>query len=396
MAPPDRDAILERRALLLASAVAAFGSSSARADECPEIAEPTSEAKAGARRLFEQAQAARAGEDHDAALELLRRAYELAPIPGMLLPLAQGELAAGQPARALARLRTLVRCFPDAPRAADAASLLARLEQEVGWLTIHGGPGADGWEIFVDDIRVGTVPLLEAVPLDPGRHRVSFRRSDCDGTSDSVVTVATGGRHELTAPDRCEPPRVCLQPCLSPPPPPWDGEQAPRFGAGAAPLGVIETFDSSERGGAAGGRFELFYQLPVGETLRLRLGGATLASSGSLGSLVAVGPDVEAGARLGRVAIGLGVSGGWAFASYDEPDDASERRPVSSAFVHPYVVPFSLALGDHAEAGSHFGVLLTGQEARKDTKLAPSALSLGLWVRILFGDARRETLYEEP
>lgn len=385
--PPDREAILARRALFVASALAGLTAPS-KADEpeaCPPPEPPSAADKEAAKALYQEAVRALDSDGPARAVELLRKAYELSRVVKLLAPLAQAERRAGDFAAAHAHLSELVRCA-DSPATLRLAEVeLAQLEAETATITIEGGALGAGVEI--DGSRVGTLPLPKALRLGPGRHEIALVGGAC-GETRRVVELAPGVAQVVHFEPDCEP-RVCLQPCLSPPPPP-PPDALPRFALGAGTLGYVGTRrpPGSEPGIAAGARVEALYVAPLGEAFALGLGVAALPAGSSEGALLPVGADVAFVAAPGALRLGLGVTGGWMFAAAERSEDDT-WRPRSSLFVHPYLQPVGMRASDHVEVGLHVGLLLGTWATATEESFRPGFVTTSLWVRVYLGERKR-------
>lgn len=175
-------------ALLLGSATL---SSAAFADEprAPTEAE-ISEAReryARGRQLFQEGA-------FDAALAELERAYALAPTPALLYNLGLVHVARKDYSSALSAYEGYLRdeTEPAAERRDEVEREVARLKPRVAELVLVA---EDGAELFVDDVAVGTAPLVKAVRVNAGRRHVRAVKA---GRSQSlVITVAGAERKEL-------------------------------------------------------------------------------------------------------------------------------------------------------------------------------------------------------
>lgn len=387
--PPDREAILARRALFVASALAGIATPS-RADEpesCPTRSPPSAEDKEAARALHEEGMLALQSDDPARAVELWRKAYERARLPRLLLFLADAEQKAGDLASAHAHLTEVVRCA-DSPATLHLAQLaLAKLEEVSAALTLEGG--VPGTSVEIDGKPAGTLPFSAPLRLAPGRHEIILVGGPCDRDERQSVELMPGATQVIRFDTDCEP-RVCLQPCLSPPPPP-PPNALPRLGIGAGTLGFIATRrpPGSEPGIAAGARLEAFYAAPVGEAFVLHLGVASLPAGSSEGALVPVGADVAFLVAPGPLRLGLGVTSGWMFAAAKRSEDDT-WRPRSSFFLHPYAQPVAMRMTDHVEAGLQVGLLLGTWANARDEAFRAGFVTTSLCVRIYFGEREWE------
>lgn len=385
--PPDREAILARRALFVASALAGIATPS-RADgpeTCPTREPPSAEDKEAARALYEEGMRALQSDDPARAAELWRKAYERTRLPKLLLYLADAEQKAGDVASAHAHLTELVRCADSPATLQLAQTELAKLEEVTAALTLEGGvPGA---RVEIDGKPVGALPLSATLRLAPGRHEVRLVVELCELARS--IELSPGTTQVIHFEPDCEP-RVCLQPCLSPPPPP-PPEALPRLGIGAGTLGYIAARrpPGSEPGIAIGARIEAFYAAPVGDAFVLQLGLASLPAGSSEGALVPVGADVAFAVAPGALRLGLGVTSGWMFAAAKRSQDDT-WRPRSSFFLHPYLQPVGFRASDHVEGGLQVGLLLATWANARDEAFRAGFVTTSLFVRIYLGERERE------
>ena len=325
----DREAILARRALFLASALTGIANAQ---PECPPKREAAPEDLAHARALFERARELAAAGEHDTALAELERAYELTTNARVLATLAQVAALGGDSARALGYARRALACTDQLTDEARAEA--TRIEQEargqVAELVVRSVPA--GAELEIDGARVSGESHL----VNPGRLRLFARWPDGAETS-LVFEIAAGEQRELTltAPpiDDCShPPCVCLQPCLSPP---IEIERRSRFGVGLGYTSLL----GAEGHGARG----LFYlEVPLGDVARARLGPTAVPTTTPDGALVPVGGELAVLFSLGSFELGPTTSVGWMFA-----DDASP-------FVNPEL-SLGFAFGERVTAGVRGG-----------------------------------------
>ncbi|MBK9001966.1 MAG: hypothetical protein IPM35_40090 [Myxococcales bacterium] len=387
--PPDREAILARRALFVASALAGIAAP-APADEpepCPARDPPSADDKAAAKALYQEGMLALESDDPARAAELLRKAYERARLPKLLLLLADAERRAGDLAAAHAHLTELVRCADSPATLQLAQTELAKLEESSAALTLEGG--APGTSVEIDGKPAGTLPLAVPLRLAPGRHELVLTGGPCGRDERQSVELVAGATQVIHFDPDCEP-RVCLQPCLSPPPPP-PPDALPRLGVGAGTLGLVGTRPppGTLPGIGIGARIEAFYAAPVGEAFVLHLGVASLPAGSSEGALVPVGADLAFVVAPGALRLGLGVTSGWMFAAAKRSEDDT-WRPRSSFFLHPYLQPIGFRASDHVEAGFHVGLLLGTWANARDEAFRAGFVTTSLNVRVYFGERERE------
>lgn len=386
--PPDREAILARRALFVAAALGGLATPS-RAQEattdpaaCPPR-RPVSEAdRAAAKALFEQGRVATETAEHAQAVELFRQAYQLSGIPKLLLHLAEAEARSGDVGAAYGHLEQLVRCSDDAHEQSEAKTRLEALAAQTSLVSIEGG--APGSSVEVDGKVVGTLPLGTPIRLSAGRHEIGIASDACEGRASQEVELLPAEARTIRLDALCEP-RVCLQPCLSPPPPP-PPSSLPRFGAGVGPLGMLGVQrDAAEPRGAFGARAEAFYAMPFGDSFALRLGVALLPAGNREGALVPTGADLGAVLSPGPLRVGVGVTSGWTFSTFERSSDAT-WRPRPSIFVHPYLQPLGVRATDQVEVGTHLGLLVGTWATATAERFRPGWVTTSVWLRVYVGE----------
>ncbi|MCC6902653.1 MAG: hypothetical protein IT377_27015 [Polyangiaceae bacterium] len=387
--PPDREAILSRRALFVAAALTGI-TMPGHADEtrlCPPPLPPSAEDREAARALFQEARVALGSDDPARAAELGRKAYELTRLPKLLLFLAEAEQKAGDLTRAHAHLTELAGCADSAATLQLAQLGLAQLERVSAAVTLQGG--APGTNVEIDGKSVGSLPFAVPFRLAPGLHEIVLSGGPCGRELRERVEVEAGATQVIQIDPECAP-RPCLQPCLSPPPPP-PPDALPRFGLGAGTLGYIGTRQppGNEPGVAIGARVEAFYAAPLGDAFVLHLGVAALPGGSSVGALVPVGADAALVVAPGSLRLGLGVTSGWMFATArNTPGDA--WSPRSSFFMNPYVQPLGMRLSDHFEAAAQVGLLLGTWANTSDETFRAGFITTSLSVRVYLGGRDRE------
>lgn len=127
--------------------------------------------------------------DFDQARASFLQAYALKKHPAVLLNLAWSCLKSGHPLEA-------ERYFEQLPtesevsdkQRADAADGVSQARAKLGRIEVIAGSGN---EVSVDGVRVGLVPLAEAVLVEPGAHTVKLTAAD-GATDIRRVTVLAG------------------------------------------------------------------------------------------------------------------------------------------------------------------------------------------------------------
>lgn len=224
----DRDAILSRRARLLALSLAGAGLSLQVGGAAPVLAAgPAASASApswkltpaeeqrAARELFRRALDELHNGTPEVALDLLNQAARIHPHPKILAQIAALHERAARPDLALP-LYDRILLDPDvAPELlAEIQRLADRARARVGLLRVSlGAPGS----LLLDGqpVEPGEIPVL------PGAHRVEVRFHDGRTLPASMVEVQPRAQLSLVlAPGPHVVPAICLSPLPPPPPPP--------------------------------------------------------------------------------------------------------------------------------------------------------------------------------
>jgi hypothetical protein len=176
------------------------------------------DAKARAQEHLDLGNALKSEHSFDKALVEFRTAHDLYPSPKILYNEADAEYELGHFVDATDHYNAFLREFSHPEDDEDvlriqtakdgvvaAGAKIAVIEPDVG----------SGVEVLVDARSFGKTPLAQPLRVDPGHHRVTFRRS---GVSDSnrEVSLAPGERRRV-APD---PAPVLIGKGVDPPPPP--------------------------------------------------------------------------------------------------------------------------------------------------------------------------------
>lgn len=381
----DREVIFARRALFVASALAGLARPG-KADpapveptpsDCSPPRQPNPQERELAKQLYLEGRAKLDADDVASAVDAFRRAYELAPLPRLLVLLADAELKLGDLAAAERHLDELVRCATEPQLLTSAQTLREQLDAVSGRVTIEGGP--PGSALQIDGKDAGTLPLDAPLRLAAGAHELALI-GECE--AQTRFELGAGETRTLELDPRCEP-RVCLSPCLSPPPPP-PPSSLPRFALGAGALNYVSPPRDAEPRILLGARVDVSYAAPLGNSLALQLGIAFLPAISDAGGLFPLGVDLAAVATAGPLRIGVGVTSGWLWSSVNDSDD-SVRHPRSSVFVHPYLQPLGFRPSEHIEAGLHVGVMLSQWRGSDGDTFRPGFVTTGLWLRYYFG-----------
>lgn len=230
----DRAAILRRRAMFVASALASVTSVHlARADEPPSSAsagasddapctpppEPTPDDLATAKALFDEGrELSNQGRPREAA-EMLERAYRRAPRPKAALAAATMWIEAHDVDRGHRLVADHLRCVGSD---ADLAAEKTRIEETTGIVELRvSGPGAGlRLAVTIDGADVEVARLTGGMRLEAGRHDLRWN-NDAEGRL-IALEVRAGSRNLVEIHTEQAVPMPCLSPwpCLEPPPPP--------------------------------------------------------------------------------------------------------------------------------------------------------------------------------
>lgn len=344
----DRASILARRAILVASTLAAAGvASRATADEplvipepCPSRQEPTAAELEEARRLVEEA--GKPESDPRMAVTKLSRAYTIAPRPGLAALLMNALERADQLDDAFDIGERELRCGGPNP---ELQQRVRELEASTGVLQMIAIANAAG-------ISIGGKPVAPAraaagTRLMPGTYKVDvfFRNG---GHQTLTTTISAGGKtHLLVDETQTPPPEPCLsisrpEPCLSIS---HGEEREEKFALhfGLVPTVLISNTDPITVHGGGGPRLGFAVQAAK-----------NLWFDGDIFTTYAFGDDdgVALGGTIaelryhpgGMFGFGLGFAAGvTAPLTTDYPEGV---EPPSDGFFGPVVVPASLLAGD--------------------------------------------------
>jgi hypothetical protein len=170
----------------------------------------------GAAELFKHGVAEMEAERYDRACPAIAESYRLEPLPGALFTLAVCEAKWGKIASAVAHyddyLRVYAELSPEQQRSQRGRDELARQERDklapqVPRLEV-APPSDESLVVLLDGNELGRPSLGIPLPVDPGEHVITVRRSD--GTlSKSKVVIASGESKTVTPPmpEASPPPR---------------------------------------------------------------------------------------------------------------------------------------------------------------------------------------------
>lgn len=165
----------------------------------PVTAEAQSDAeRAEARREFEAGMAAARSGEWPTAHDHFARAFEIAPIPGVLMNLAGAQRQTGRLVASAASYRRWLEEVTDGRDARHRPTVeraLAEVEAATPRLTIVASGLADGDQVQIDGAT--RVSVAEPILLDPGAHYVAIAR-DGRAVVEEQVELAEGASETLT------------------------------------------------------------------------------------------------------------------------------------------------------------------------------------------------------
>jgi hypothetical protein len=190
---------------LLAAISGLIGAGAARAEIAPSLAPSASEggaandAKARAQEHLDRGNQLLDARAFDGALAEFRAAYGAFSSPKILYNQAEAECELGRFVDAAAHYDAFLRGFAQPETDEDArrieAARQAARAARAKIATID--PNAAGAvEVLVDARSFGKTPLAQPIAIDPGRHRISFRRAGAVESSREVV-LSPGQRLRL-------------------------------------------------------------------------------------------------------------------------------------------------------------------------------------------------------
>ncbi len=193
--------------LFICSLAVQFATSGHRASAQDEAAraEPSEEAKQSASGHFRRGVELFTEGAYRAALVEFEKANEILPDYRLLYNIGQTKLALQDYLGATLSYESYLSgggADIPAARREDVERQLDALRERVGRVSI--AVNADGADILIDDLAIGTTPLDGTIPVNVGRHRV-FARGRDGSTATQVIDVAGGElvevKLELTAPE---------------------------------------------------------------------------------------------------------------------------------------------------------------------------------------------------
>lgn len=407
MSDADRQSILARRALFVASALgsltgAARAQPSDPADpayELPAMACPVPLDDVDSDRrlaLYTELSQALAQGDTARAEALARKGLELSQHPLFLFQLAKLERESQRFEEALQHFRALATCEDEGlqknqQEIDEAIEFLKRLP-----VIVVECP--DAISVRVDEGRAKTNDDSEQrrvfFRVSPGVHRVRVESREAGG-GDEVITVTAGPeRVELVRlPHAFAVPCLTLLPCLEPPPPPPPFEEdawRARLELGVLPFVPIGTGLGEEIGPlGAGARLGLDYGLS--ESTSLSFGLAPWVLDGVDGVLLPLGAFFDFNLHFGSAWVGLGLTSGYELGA--EGRIPEETTPQNGFFVSPELTFFGFQVGEHWSIASRVQTVLAPRRSDSESDFGVTHVGVGIWVGYRFGQSEEEVLY---
>jgi len=338
----DKRAILARRAALVAGVLATVGvapRAEAQPGEiaapCPPRREPTSAELDEARRLVDEAE--KLSGDIVSSIDRLRRAYALAPRPGLAALLMEALEQADQLDAAHDAGITELACGGAHP---ELQARVIALENRTGLVRVFAGSSAS--EILVDGRSVAPATARRGMRLRPGRHRLQLAPIEAIPNVREVEVIAGEVVTVEFPTERTEP---CLsirpEPCLSIAPPDDDPRYAVHIGFIAPAVSVVTAGGSPYPVGGGGGVRLAFAARIAGD----------LWFDGDFFSVIAYGDGQRTDTAgtvaelkyhaFGHYGFGAGFSGGITEVFFDGADE-----PMRAGIFGPVAVPASLLFRD--------------------------------------------------
>ncbi len=162
----------------------------------PLVKAQTDDERAQARAAFQRGVEAYGAERYEDALRSFQEAYRVAPHPSVRVNMANCYERLGRPIEALGHFeRFLVEAESASPsQQQEVRAAVRRLRQQVGEVFLRVQP--TGATVQIDGVLTRTAPVLEAVELARGTHRVEVSMAGFSATSRSFE-VRGGDRVEL-------------------------------------------------------------------------------------------------------------------------------------------------------------------------------------------------------
>lgn len=370
----------------MASALAGLmpGRAAAReAARCDPESPPSAADLETARALYREGALALEAGDHDGAIRSLTEAYARSGKVELLAALGRARRIAGDPAGAVRDFEHLLECRPDSAHAATIADDLERALAESAEFRVKTEP--PGATVTVDDQEIGVTstdaPLGARVNAGQREIVVSWPNGS---SARRTFSIAAGDTVEaIFEPDTdpCEfEPCVCLQPCLSPPPPP-----RLRSNRLDLELGYRLWFDAvrderTNTGHVATASFA--WSTRVFDQGALRFGAFVGAASAPSGTLFPVGGQVQFSVTSHLAFMGLGLDAGYVFASASTL--GRDFSPEASLLLAPHAL-VGVNFGEHLGLGVQMGPVFSRQASRDQASFRMGWISSGVFLRYAFG-----------
>lgn len=156
------------------------------------------------RIVVEEAKTKVNADDYEGALRVLADAYDRAPHPALLWPIAELYLQLQRPTEGLKILDRYVAVvptnkMPQGQQLNDVAKMREQFTAQFSKLTITADE--HGATVVVDGKPAGQVPLAEPLSLDPGRHKIELQTGRSTVREVRLKPGDTGTLHLVLAPD---------------------------------------------------------------------------------------------------------------------------------------------------------------------------------------------------
>jgi hypothetical protein len=324
---------------------------------------------------------------HDKALVLARRAFDLTREPNLMFYIGSLERELGHPAAARAAWERYLACGSGAvfERVRDRVrDGLEELRSAAGRVLVE--LWIEGATISIDGEQVAVAPWPEPLYLTVGPHLVVVEtpdgqileaeievRGDVDVVLDQELFDGAG-------------PQPCLQPCLSPPPP-IPRRDGGHLGIGLAPQ-VLWQVASDDLDVFGGGLGAVVVNAGIARTLELRLDAFGGVTGGTEGVVAPFGGSLAMILGLSElVGVGTGVSSGYLLVPEPSSDDPAAQpdgfAPESSWFFAPHVSPLVLRF-DEVDLSARVDFVLGQQRDAAGDRFGLSYVATSIWLTYLF------------
>jgi len=161
----------------------------------PALAQ-TEDDRARAREAFQAGVEAFAAEDFERALHSFQEAYRIAPHPSVRVNMANSYDHLGRPIEAVQHFERFLIEATDAPpeQVAEVRAAIERLRAQIGEVFLRIEP--EGAEVTIDGHTARRAPILDAVRLTAGEHRVEVTHAG-HRSQTRIFNVEGGARTEV-------------------------------------------------------------------------------------------------------------------------------------------------------------------------------------------------------